>query len=66
MALITLSFANTIVRPKADCEECKDGVPYVPPVDVTVTPSPADDCAEGIIDVSGPVPIVTPAPPPPC
>ncbi len=65
-ALITLALANpTNVRPNADCEECKDGVPYVP-VEVTVTPSPPDYCAEGSVDESRPPPPVTPAPPPPC
>lgn len=65
LALITLSLANPVVRPNNDCEECKGGVPYVP-IDYTVTPPPADDCAEGIIDVSVPLPPGTPAPPPPC
>lgn len=65
LALITLSLANPIIRPKAECSECQDGLPDVP-VDFTVTPSPSDDCADGIIDVSRPLPPVTPAPPPPC
>lgn len=66
LALITLSFANTIVRPNAECTECKNGVPDVP-VDIIVTPPPtSDDCAEGRIDVGAPLPPITPAPPPPC
>lgn len=62
-----MSFARTIIQPSnVECSECQPGVPYVP-VDVIVTPPPeTDDCADGIIDVSRPLPPITPAPPPPC
>lgn len=69
LALITLSFARTIIIEPSnsvlECEECKTGVPYVP-VDVIVTPAPDDDCVSGNLDVSVPLPPITPAPPPPC
>lgn len=65
LTIIGLTLANTIIRPNTECSECKNGEIYVP-VEVTVTPSPPDDCAEGIIDVSVPLPPGTPAPPPPC
>lgn len=65
LTIIALSFAN-VIRPQNECAECVYGVPHVP-VDVIVTPPPVDiECAEGIIDVSRPLPPVTPAPPPPC
>lgn len=69
LAVITVSFARTVIQPNnniLECEECKLGVPYVP-VEVIVTPPPEnDDCVEGKLDVSAELPPITPAPPPPC
>ncbi|KAJ6641015.1 hypothetical protein Bhyg_05948 [Pseudolycoriella hygida] len=66
LGFIAVVVGKPSIRANQECSECKDGVPVGPPVDVIVTPPPADDCAEGIVYVPAPLPPITPAPPPPC